>query len=229
MGGTLTEAEWLAGTDPSRMIQHLCDRGASRRKAGKRKFTLLTCACCRVAWDLMPADKARLWVEAAEAEADGLPVAAPPPPVTIDDLIFRPGDIEQRANYAASNARARRAVHLITSTVAAVHEVVYLDARRTGSSTEQRRWVNVAGLLHEIFGNPFRPVKVAKTWLTANDGAALKLARLISADGQWGMLPVLADALEDAGCADADVLGHCRRPDGHVRGCWAIDLLLGRE
>ncbi len=224
----MTEAEWLAGSDPSGMIDYLCDGGANRRKAGKRKFTLLACACCRVAWELMPAEKARLWVEAAEAAADGLPVAAPPPPATRDDLILQPGDLEGRANYAAWLARGGRGARLIDSTVAAVPDVLYLDARRTGSPPEQRKWVPVAGLLQEIFGNPFRPVKVAKTWLTANDGAALKLARSISEEGRWGMLPVLADALEDAGCTDADVLGHCRRPDGHVRGCWVIDLLLGK-
>jgi hypothetical protein len=222
----MTEAEWLAGSDPSGMIDYLCDGGAARRKAGKRKFTLLACACCRVAWDLMPADKGRLWIEAAEAEADGLSVAAPPPPATRDDLILQPGSVAGRANYAALNARGGRA-RLIPSIVAAVHDLLYLDARHTGSS-ERKKVVPAAGLLQEIFGNPFQPVKVEKTWLTANDGAALKLARSISEEGRWDMLPLLADALEDAGCANADVLGHCRRPDGHVRGCWVIDLLLAK-
>jgi hypothetical protein len=223
----VTEAEWLAGPDPSGMIDYLCDGGATRRKAGKRKFTLLACACCRVAWELMPADKARLWIEAAEAAADGLPLAAPPPPATRDDLIIQPGSIASWANSAALTAKGGSA-RLIPTVVAAVRDALFLDARRSGSSPEQQKRVPLAALLQEIFGNPFRPVKVEKTWLTANDGAALKLARSISEEGRWGMLPLLADALEDAGCADADVLAHCRRPAGHVRGCWVIDLLLGK-
>jgi hypothetical protein len=85
-----------------------------------------------------------------------------------------------------------------------------------------------ASLLRHIVGNPFRPVQVEPRWFSWNGGTVLKLARAI--DEQWAChrLPVLADALEDAGCTDADILGHCRGPGPHVRGCWVIDLLLGK-
>ena len=61
-----------------------------------------------------------------------------------------------------------------------------------------------------------------------NRGTVSRIAQRIYEDRAFDRMPVLADALEDAGCADADVLAHCRRPAGHVRGCWVIDLLLGK-
>ena len=50
----------------------------------------------------------------------------------------------------------------------------------------------------------------------------------VTPGGDYGGLPVLADALEEAGCTDADLLAHCRSGGGHLRGCWAVDLLLGK-
>jgi hypothetical protein len=88
-------------------------------------------------------------------------------------------------------------------------------------------------LLREIFGNPFRPVSVRPAWLAWNDGAVPRLARaayeersLPAGTLDRARLAVLADALEEAGCADPDILSHLRGGP-HVRGCWAIDLLLG--
>jgi hypothetical protein len=81
-------------------------------------------------------------------------------------------------------------------------------------------------LLRDIFGNPFRPVAVDPSWRTS---AAVALADGIYADRAFDRLPVLADALEDAGCDSGDVLAHCRSGGPHVRGCWAVDLLLGKS
>ena len=57
----------------------------------------------------------------------------------------------------------------------------------------------------------------------------LNLAQAIYEERRFGDLPVLADALEEAGCTDADILSHCRGPGPHVRGCWVVDLLLGKQ
>src|SRR5262249_31068525 len=86
-----------------------------------------------------------------------------------------------------------------------------------------------ASLLRCIVGNPFRPVTIASSWLTWKDGTIVKLAQGIYADRTFDQLPLLADALEDAGCDNADLLSHLRGPGPHVRGCWALDLLLGKE
>jgi hypothetical protein len=83
-----------------------------------------------------------------------------------------------------------------------------------------------ASILREIIGNPFRPVAIDPRWLTSN---VLDLARTIDADEAFDRMPILADALLDAGCDNDDVLNHCRRTDGHVRGCWVVDRLLARE
>ena len=83
-----------------------------------------------------------------------------------------------------------------------------------------------ADLLRCIFGNPFRPVTLNPSWRTSN---VVGLAQSIYADRAFDRLPILADALEDAGCDNADILNHCRQPGEHVRGCWVVDLVLGKE
>jgi hypothetical protein len=81
-------------------------------------------------------------------------------------------------------------------------------------------------LIRDIFGNPFRPVTADPSWLSST---VVALAEGIYADRAFDRLPILADALQDAGCDDAEVLDHCRGGGTHVRGCWVVDLLLGKE
>lgn len=95
--------------------------------------------------------------------------------------------------------------------------------------------VVLAGIFRDIFGNPFRSVTLDHAWLTWNDGTVPKLAQAIyderglpSGHLDSGRLAILADALEDSGCTDKDILEHCRGPGPHVRGFWVVDLLLGK-
>ncbi len=83
-----------------------------------------------------------------------------------------------------------------------------------------------AHIFRDIFGNPFRPVAFDPTWRSST---AVDLARAIYDDRAFDRLPILADALQDAGCEDAAILGHCRGDGPHVRGCWVVDLVLGKE
>jgi hypothetical protein len=93
-----------------------------------------------------------------------------------------------------------------------------------------------ADVLREITGNPFRAVSAERAWLAWNSGCVVKLAEAISQERELptglldnSRLAILADALEDADCANLDILGHCREQGrSHVRGCWVIDLLLGK-
>jgi FHA domain len=71
-------------------------------------------------------------------------------------------------------------------------------------------------------------VRVDLSWLAWNDGVVKKLAQVVSEEQSYHRLPLLADALEDAGCTDLDILNHCRQAGEHVRGCWVVDLLLGK-
>ena len=80
-------------------------------------------------------------------------------------------------------------------------------------------------LLRAIFGNPFRPVAVDPAWPTSD---VVALAKGIYEERAFDRMPILADALQDAGCDNEDILSHCRGPGPHVRGCWVVDLVLGK-
>jgi hypothetical protein len=84
-------------------------------------------------------------------------------------------------------------------------------------------------LLRDLFGDCGRPAVLNPDWLRWNDGCLVKMAHVIYHEGNFGDMPVLGDALEDAGCDDADVLEHCRCAPLHSRGCWLLDALLGKN
>jgi hypothetical protein len=81
-------------------------------------------------------------------------------------------------------------------------------------------------ILREIFGNPFRPVDFSPTWRT---DTAVSLAREVYESRDFSAMPILADALQDAGCDSAESLNHCRSGSVHVRGCWVVDAVLTKE
>jgi hypothetical protein len=104
-------------------------------------------------------------------------------------------------------------------------EMDYLRPYVPNSFVEAAGDARDAALVREIFGNPFRPAALSLSWLTPT---ATALAAAIYHERRFADLPMLADALEEAGCSSADVLAHCRQPVPHVRGCWVLDLLLGK-
>ena len=112
--------------------------------------------------------------------------------------------------------------------------------RRYQDKKRRETWIQheeiQASLLRDVLGNPFRLVALDAAWRAWNDGTVVKLAQatydereLPSGHLDAGRLAILADALEDAGCTNADILSHCRAPGPHVRGCWVVDLLTGKE
>ncbi|VTU01523.1 Uncharacterized protein (Fragment) OS=uncultured bacterium PE=4 SV=1 [Gemmataceae bacterium] len=85
----------------------------------------------------------------------------------------------------------------------------------------------IIDLMHEVIGNPFWPVVFSSKWRTST---AVAIAQGMYESRDFGAMPILADALQDAGCDSDDVLDHCRDPERvHVRGCWVVDLVLGKE
>jgi hypothetical protein len=88
-------------------------------------------------------------------------------------------------------------------------------------------------LLRDVIGNPSRPAKVDDTWLTTDAPSLARAAyderALPSGELDRQRLAVLADALEEVGCNNAEILGHLRAPGPHVRGCRALDLILGKS
>jgi hypothetical protein len=97
---------------------------------------------------------------------------------------------------------------------------------KTAQEAENEADRALVEILRDLFGNPLRPVSLDPAWLRWNDGTVVKLARGIYDEQALDRLPILADALEEAGCSNPEVLSHCRGPGPHVRGCWVLDLLL---
>jgi hypothetical protein len=80
--------------------------------------------------------------------------------------------------------------------------------------------------LHDIFGDPFRPVTAEPSWLTST---VIALAQQMYESRDFSAMPILGDALEDVGCGHPDVLAHCRGGISHHRGCWVVDLVLAKK
>ncbi len=97
-----------------------------------------------------------------------------------------------------------------------------LEAESVGEAEEAA----FCNLFRDIFGTPFRPVAIDPSWLTST---VVALAEGIYSEKAFDRLPILADALMDAGCSHDDLLNHLRSDGPHVRGCWALDLVLGKS
>jgi hypothetical protein len=256
----MTEADWLACTDPQRMLQFLGARRPTglmrwlRRDRGKsqpspqqaRKLRLLACACCRRIDDLMVDERSREAVEVAELHAVG----------AASDAELEAAREQARAAYEALLARGN-VPHLplpyarpAEPTLAWVHAAGAALAAARGEVTEAMRafekaamliatdfddlaWAREAAcaaaqvaLIREIFGNPCCDAIADPAWLRWHDGTVPRIALGIYKECRFADMPILHDALLDAGCDDETVLDHCRTTDGHVRGCWVIDALL---
>jgi hypothetical protein len=136
--------------------------------------------------------------------------------------------VERRADGEQVSTEAWAACSLPWTAWQAADAVAARASRAApeGEAAERRRQ---ADLLRCLFGNPFRPVRVDPAWLAWHDGTVARMARAIDAERAFDRLPVLADALEEAGCADPQALGHGRGGTGHAPGCWLLDALLDRE
>jgi hypothetical protein len=214
----LTEAEWLAATDPTPMLEFL------KGKASDRKLRLFAVAGCYRVWHLMVDARTRRAVEMAEVFADG--------GMTAERLLtFHNEAYHLYKQYSGDEWHAS---HAATSSAWYFLE----DDLRHGSAffasnNSLLQLLEIPGqssvclqLLRDIFGNPFRPVTFAPQWRT---DTVSTLARQMYESRDFTAMPILADALQDAGCDNADILNHCRGPGPHVRGCWVVDLVLGKK
>jgi hypothetical protein len=104
----------------------------------------------------------------------------------------------------------------------ALEDLREADSKEGGAERAKAR---VAAVVREIFGNPFRSITFSPDWGT---DSVIALARRAHEVWEFSALPILADALQEAGCDNADILNHCRGPGPHVHGCWVVDLVLGR-
>jgi hypothetical protein len=251
--GGMTETEWLASDCP--ILKLSWDRGWP----SPRKQRLLAVACCRRLLRLVPdaprlerglavaeryADRhvKRTDLKAAQARLPRLQYAIRPRNRTYAKVL---------AQYAATAARwacepgtRHYAGHAAMSAATATgYAALPPDEDYVGPAYSKygRRWSAAAGaekavqllLLRDVCGDPFHPI-APRAGRVGRD--VLQLARacyderlLPTGELDRRRLAVLADALEEAGGADRAILAHCRAPGPHVRGCWAIDLLLGKK
>jgi hypothetical protein len=216
----MTEAEFLAATDPEDVLAALWTAG----KVGDRKLRLFAAACSRRVWRLLDDDRSRRAVEVAERFADG--AASEDERRAAREAVYWERPAAAAAADTADEEAARAAVD------AANHA-----GWAANPSRAKEREVQVA-LLRDVLGPlPFREVRVDPAWLAWSGGTVPRLAAaayeersLPSGELDRGRLAVLADALEEAGCSDRDILCHLRKQGGvHVRACWAVDLLLGKS
>jgi hypothetical protein len=244
----MTEAEWRACPFAWDMW------GFVWARSGDRKKLLFAAACCRRVWPYLDRPESREAVEVAERLADG--AAGKEDRIRARKAAKRAvegarDDPRGRAAGAAHAALEWWDGHfdgggVLMQVVDVAGEAAYRAAcpqspeydpnHPAGKAGWLAEGAALAGLLRCVFGPlPFRPVTASPAWLAWQGGAVGKLARaayddrlLPSGELDRARLAVLADALEDAGCADAWLLGHLRDPGPHVRGCHVLDAILSK-
>lgn len=168
----------------------------------------------------MPDNRSRLALNVAERVADGLAEDSEWEKA-IGVLRGVPHDHTQwTLAHNAFIAAERGASYTASAVRSATKPLRRYQARRDEEAIQ-------TALLRDIIGNPFRPVAFSPEWRT---DTAVTLAHTMYESREFGTMPILADALQDAGCDSAGVLNHCRDTNQiHVRGCWVVDLVLGKE
>jgi hypothetical protein len=199
-GRPMTEAEWLACGEPEPLLRLLQDR------ASQRKLRLFACACVADYIRVMGKEGTRMPAALAisEAYADGVVGREEWLRSTRLSFHFSPWkfeDVHQEARYA-------------------------VEAAECVAESQEQQQQRECAFISCVFGNPFHPTVFASAWRTVDVAA---LAQVAYESRDFSALPILADALEDAGCTDRTILEHCRGPDPHVRGCWVLDLILGKQ
>lgn len=175
-----------------------------RTQLTERKLRLFACGCLRRFPHLVEDERTLAAVEAGERYADGL--------------------IPKR-----ELKKARKAARLSWMPSYEAFEEASAVVRAAALQLVPERQHSLSSLLNDLTGHLGQPVTLRPSWLHRNGGIVVVLARAIYAEQSFADLPMLADALEEAGCDNAVALDHCRRPGEHARGCWVLDLLLNKS
>lgn len=188
-------------------------------RAFERKLRLYAVACCRQRWELFETDLFRRAVDAAERLAEGRADREELSAI-YQAILEIPTPNEQ------SHCIENMTLKLIGENGMTCASSAAMDLGiATGWDDFEAVVRAQAPLLRCVAGNPFRPVAFDPAWRTP---AIAGLAEQVDADQDFEILPILGDALEEAGCDHIGMLSHCRDGGSHARGCWVIDRLLGR-
>jgi hypothetical protein len=219
----MTEKQWLAANDPEPMLTFV------ERKTSDRKLRLFACACSRLLWDRLD-HPLRQCVLAAERLADGEVSAE------YAKQLLREWEDAYGSSYEGSCVLEafEKDDEPHTGVDVAIQSSIYASHALAPSglfSNDPEPWFRTrraqTHIVRDIFGNPFRPITFSPEWRT---DTAVALARQMYESRDFSAMPILADALQDAGCDNDDILSHCRdTKQPHVRGCWVVDLVLGKE
>jgi hypothetical protein len=233
MGEVYDAAAWDADQNVISMLNWLqlslkkVKTSELKSKAGRRRLRLFLCAAVRRVWHVLPDEVSRTAVEVAERFADGQ--------AGQDELAAAANGV--LTLLQAESVRGHRQGPQVTAAYAAMWACCktlgppldnLIRTSRRDDAAEPLSSGPLCDILRDIYGNPFRRVAVERRWLTWSGGTIPQMAQAIYDERAYDRLPPLADALEDAGCADVDILDHCRGSGPHVRGCWVLDLLRGQ-
>ena len=234
----MTEAEWLASDEPVTLLDFV------RNRMTARKSRLLAAAFCRHVLPLVNEGCCQRAIDIAERYADEL--------ASLDEMLAvseevadaylncpnpAPANTEAPLSFKAESIAIQSARFLTRD----IDSFLFDCCRCTELATlrwalllarpdEEIAWCSRIQwqllLIKDVVGDPFRPVPLSPAWRSAT---VVALAQNIYAERAFDRLPILADALEDAGCTNCAILDHCRQPGEHVRGCWVVDLVLGKQ
>ena len=232
--GSMTHSQWLACTDPDAMLRFLSGW------VSERKLRLFAVACCRRLSTLVTDERYWHLLRIAEAYADGRGCLADLAEAhAVADQIERSGFLGYRGERPVLVPQAARSAlyfatakpvdaRLVAAQAAAAWDSLLplpAGASEPESVLAPRERIQQAALLRELC-NPFLPSAVVVESRSVN---AIDLARAIYDEQAFDRMPILSDALLDAGCEYPDVIDHCRGPHPHLRGCWLLDLILGKS
>jgi hypothetical protein len=236
----VTEEEWLglAPCDVWSVWRSMPRPARAKEWDHTRKERLILADLMRLIADQLTDPRLLAVIEVGEQYADGLISAKAY--WAAEEAAYKAWDTIRHRTRAARDAAlvARKCLYSLDDTLmllsGAVESRAALLARRAGKSTrgiaraaERAVTDQIRRLIREAHGNPFRPVTFAPSWRT---DTAVALATQMYESRDFSAMPILADALQDAGCTSADILDHCRDPKQvHVRGCWVVDLVLGKK
>lgn len=231
----MTEEEWKACADPTKMLLFIKQCRAMRRPVKERKQRLFAAASCRRLPPLLCDARSQHCIDVVEEFADERATDAQ---LQAAEMQAKESWLRDAANETALAllqlcAKKVDGLYVSTTTISAAFERQQADANKPSDLFEGRRRGVCPSeervqcdLLRDIFGNPFHPVTIDPAW---NNGTVRHLAQAIYDERAFDRMPILADALEDAGCHNEEILAHCRGDSPHTRGCWAVDLLLEKK
>ncbi len=198
----------------------------ARRKAGSRRLRLFACACCRHIWHLIPDQRSRRTVEIAERFADGL--------ATRNEMAAARAASPGRADPWGADAAAHAAVQVAMAaaseaaeyTSRSACEAVLTTTRRKAraAATAEQRFQSA--LFDDILGHFTYPIVLDSSLFRWHNACIVGIAQAIYDEHAFERMPILGDALMDAGCDNPRVVEHCQSAGPHARGCWLLDAIL---